>query len=306
MASIINFNHQSSIIDAEPITSKTFDSSRFSSFDGTKKTNGERYLTASEFAKLQWENVINRSHYKMSDDGIAVLTNARSARPVNDQNERAVPIHQAIESSRLSSQFDSQVIITVTVAQQLDQICTVNKLVDQSSLLTSSSFEQQPSASSTARKRMKAGWNRTKEFAVSSLKTFTSIPTKVNAFFQQRTIEKRSKKEAKRNKKIAEENQSIIDRNNSSLPVADLSDSVDIVLMADIIFFRQLVDEISRETIPCDEDIDEVDEFVVSASSAVREADRCLSHSATDFFYDDSSDSDEKQMNFKFAQFDIH
>ena len=303
MASIINFNHQSSIIDAEPITSKTFDSSRFSSFDGTKKTNGERYLTAAEFANLQWENVIKRSHYRMSDDGIPVLTDARSAHPVaiKDQNEREVPIHQAIESSRLSSQ-----VITVTVAQQFDQICTVNKLVDQSSLLTSSSFEQQPSASSTARKRMKAGWNRTKEFAVSSLKTFTSIPTKVNAFFQQRTIEKRSKKEAKRNKKIAEENQSIIDRNNSSLPVADLSDSVDIVLMADIIFFRQLVDEISRETIPCDEDIDEVDEFVVSASSAVREADRCLSHSATDFFYDDSSDSDEKQMNFKFAQFDIH
>ena len=99
---------------------------------------------------------------------------------------------------------------------------------------------------------MKAGWNRTKEFAASSLKSFTSIPTKVDAFLQQRRIEKGSKKEAKLNKKIVEENQSIIDENNSS-SLAGLSDSVDIVLMGDTILFRQLVDEISLETIPCDE-----------------------------------------------------
>jgi hypothetical protein len=61
---------------------------------------------------------------------------------------------------------------------------------------------------------LKAGWDRTKEVAASSLKNVvTCLPTKVNAFFQQRVrIERKTKKEAnKRNKKMMEENQLKLD-----------------------------------------------------------------------------------------------
>ena len=88
----------------------------------------------------------------------------------------------------------------------------------------------------------KACWKRTKEVAASSLKSVTSVPTKVSVFFQERRIKKKTKKEAKQSKKMMEENQRRLDSllesadesqakssidDSSSSPAAVLVDSVD-------------------------------------------------------------------------------
>jgi len=134
MAPIIN--HSLSLFNDDPIIKKSNVSSPIASDD--QQVNCER-SAAVEYAKSQWENIIDRDHYRMDEDGIIILVEASTPiHPVtspNVENQTAAAPIERFESERLS-QFNDEA--TTPVAQQLVQI-SISEL-DNSSLFP---FEQQ-------------------------------------------------------------------------------------------------------------------------------------------------------------------
>jgi len=108
-------------------------------------TTDFRYSAAVEFVSSEWESVTRRAHYKMNDDGVPILVEARLAHSLssNDDKQITSPI-QKTKSAVGMSQCDDQA--TASVDQPLIQV-TVNENNDTSRL---SSSEQQPSSSIAA------------------------------------------------------------------------------------------------------------------------------------------------------------
>jgi len=108
-------------------------------------TTDFRYSAAVEFVSSEWESVTRRAHYKMNDDGVPILVEARLAHSLssNDDKQITSPI-QKTKSAVGMSQCDDQT--TASVDQPLIQV-TVNENNDTSRL---SSSEQQPSSSIAA------------------------------------------------------------------------------------------------------------------------------------------------------------
>jgi hypothetical protein len=136
-------NHSLSLFNDDPIIKKSNVSSPIASDD--QQVNCER-SAAVEFAKSQWENIIDRDHYRMDEDGIIILVEASTPiHPVtspNVENQTAAAPIETFESERLS-QFNDEA--TTPVAQQLVQI-SISEL-DNSSLFP---FEQQSTSYITA------------------------------------------------------------------------------------------------------------------------------------------------------------
>ena len=100
------------------------------------------HSAAVDFVSSEWESVTRRAHYKMNDDGVPILVEARPTHSVSSKDDKQItsPI-QKIDSAVGMSQSDDQA--TTSVDQPLIQV-TVYKHFDSSRL---SSSEQQPSSS---------------------------------------------------------------------------------------------------------------------------------------------------------------
>ena len=103
------------------------------------------HSAAVDFVSSEWESVTRRAHYKMNDDGVPILVEARPTHSVSSKDDKQItsPI-QKIDSAVGMSQSDDQA--TTSVDQPLIQV-TVYKHFDSSRL---SSSEQQPSSSIAA------------------------------------------------------------------------------------------------------------------------------------------------------------